>query len=93
MSKERPPYDSHDSLVAEVATLKASFSQQRLDNLVDEINSLQHQIKTLRVRNEKDVEEIERLNNLAKHFSDTITAQAEEIEALCALITGSKGNE
>ena len=61
MSKERPPYESHDILVAQIAELKASFSQQRLDNLVDEINSLQHQIKTLRVRNEKDVEEIERL--------------------------------
>jgi len=95
MREPKKPYESHDSLVAEIAELKASFSQQRLDNLVAEINSLQHQIKTLRVRNEKDVEEIDGLKGLGDfeqlgefydvtNKDDLIRIQAKHVERLQA---------
>ena len=63
-TREKPAYKTHDALVAEITTLKASFSALRVQNLVDEITNLHHQIKILNERNVDDVEKIEALSAL-----------------------------
>ena len=57
--REKPV--THEALVAEIADLKASFSSQRLNMLIETITDLEHQIKVLSERHNDDVEKIERI--------------------------------
>jgi len=67
--REKPPYVTHDTLTEEIADLKASFSSQRLNMLIETITGLEHQIKVLSERHNDDVEKIKRLEKDLAYWS------------------------
>jgi len=103
MRKPKPPYKTHENLVDEILLLKVSHSALRLNMLMESIKDMEHQIKVLSERHNKDVEtmrtfatelagEVDSLKDVNSVMENVVLSHiTENIEEIADAMAGEQG--